>query len=219
MFSGGRDSTIAALRLQRCFANLVLVTVTSEHLVGIETVQSRLVELQAHLPMGTRWVHVLESPEMANDDNFGARTCLPCHRSYTATGFAIAKQYSAQSIAFGYTGYQSHWPEQTQSAIERLGRVMNAHGLELILPVYDIQTKEEAVALLRRTGLTQSALEQKCLRQVRNEALDADRLGTELAAWEKAIARSILYATVHRARVIADCCLADLVVEPMQGNA
>lgn len=54
LFSGGRDSTIAAVRLSRSFERLFLVTITSEHLIGIASVRRRLSELKSRLPQTTR---------------------------------------------------------------------------------------------------------------------------------------------------------------------
>jgi hypothetical protein len=58
MFSGGRDSTIAAVRLSRVVSELILVTVTSSHLVGIDRVRQRIAELRPILPRGSTWLHV-----------------------------------------------------------------------------------------------------------------------------------------------------------------
>jgi hypothetical protein len=38
LFSGGRDSTISAIKLSAFFERLILVTVTSQHLVGMDAV-------------------------------------------------------------------------------------------------------------------------------------------------------------------------------------
>jgi PP-loop superfamily ATP-utilizing enzyme len=56
MFSGGRDSTLAAIRLAQEWEKLVLVTVTTEHLVGLGSVIKRLEELKLHLPGNTEWI-------------------------------------------------------------------------------------------------------------------------------------------------------------------
>ena len=61
MFSGGRDSTLAAIRLSQQFDRLLLATITSDHLVGIDSVRRRLTELAPLLPPGSEWLHVLDT--------------------------------------------------------------------------------------------------------------------------------------------------------------
>jgi PP-loop superfamily ATP-utilizing enzyme len=53
MFSGGRDSTLAAVRMTRRGSPLILVTVSSSHLVGIDRVRRRLGELARIIPIET----------------------------------------------------------------------------------------------------------------------------------------------------------------------
>src|SRR5690242_13839333 len=81
MFSGGRDSSIAAVRLSQQFAKLVLVTVTSDHLVGYDLVRSRLRELRQHLSPDTLCIRVLQPVGLAELNSLRP-TCLPCHRDY-----------------------------------------------------------------------------------------------------------------------------------------
>src|SRR5205807_6393519 len=113
MFSGGRDSTLGALRLSDADKEIVLVTVTSSHLVGIDHVRQRLKEISPHLPPRTPWVHVRQPAELRTDTSFYERTCLPCHHAYVVSAVGCAKHLGATDMAFGYTQYQSNWPEQT----------------------------------------------------------------------------------------------------------
>lgn len=190
MFSGGRDSTVAAVRLGKRFDRLTLVTVTSEHLTGIETVHQRLRELRLHLPPSTRWLHIIEPTGFSRHDHFSVPTCLPCHRSYTAIGLIIMGRVGARALAFGYTKYQSGWPEQTPAAIQRLTEVLAEKSLRLIVPVYDLASKEAAMNELMRYKLTPSALEQKCIKQLVSRSLDEETLDVELEAWELALRES-----------------------------
>jgi len=209
MFSGGRDSTIAALRLRNSFNDLILVTVTSEHLFGIDRVHARLKELKSFLRPSTRWLHVIEPADLSKAGAFKAQTCLPCHHSYTILAFAVAAQCGARAIAFGYAGYQSHWPEQTPAAVERLNRIARANGLSLFLPVYDISHKDDAVRTLEQYGLTTEALEQKCLRQVNNVTLDDDGLRSELTVWEAAIRESLTSKSALSLPIVTDITLGE----------
>lgn len=184
MFSGGRDSTLAAVRLARQFPALVLVTVTSGHLVGIERVKRRLHELSGHLPANTEWIHVAQPPTLASQ-TLVPTTCLPCHSAYVIAGVFLARQLAVSDIAFGYVNYQSAWPEQTPYATERLRDLLNTIGMQLHLPVYSVTSKDDAVAELAALHLSTDALEQKCTQQEAHIALQTTVLSEEIDRWEQ----------------------------------
>jgi hypothetical protein len=104
---------------------------------------------------------------------------------------AIARSLSAQRLAFGYTRYQSDWPEQTPLATSRLAAVLGEYGIKLELPVIDLPSREHAQAELAAAGLSPDALEQKCRRQVSNVKLDESDLVAQIGLWETAIRRSM----------------------------
>ncbi len=187
LFSGGRDSTIAAVRLSSVVDGLTLVTVTSEHLAGIDAVRRRLDELKPYLPRNTKWLHVKQPEILPGNQLFRAPTCLPCHCFYTAVGITLAERLNANSLAFGYTGYQADWPEQAPYAIERLAWVLSTRGIRLVLPVYDITKRSDAIMELTKYCLSVDALEQKCSRHEFNIELESPRLREEVAAWEQAL--------------------------------
>jgi predicted subunit of tRNA(5-methylaminomethyl-2-thiouridylate) methyltransferase len=70
MFSGGRDSSIAAVRLARAGRAPALVTISSDHLLGIGNVKRRLAELAVHLPAPTRWLRIKQPLHLATDTSF-----------------------------------------------------------------------------------------------------------------------------------------------------
>lgn len=187
MFSGGRDSTLAAVRLDEQGAAITLVTVTSDHLVGIDRVETRLRELRSIIPPSTKWIHVRQPRLETGPANFNSRTCLPCHKEYVSIAGAILAEHPSRAIAFGYVSYQQQWPEQTPHAIASLKRVLRKHEIELLLPVHSLKTRDEAVSELTRYGLSAAALEQKCLRQVNNIQLDTHQLHDQVGIWENAI--------------------------------
>jgi len=190
MFSGGRDSTIAALRLAQSRNALTLVTVTANHLVGIENVKRRLGEMKRHLPTETRWIQV-EQPPLPSLESIGQATCLPCQRAYAAVGAIIALRDDVRNLALGYAKYQSAWPEQSPEATLRLRRILKGFGLDLELPVYEIGSKVEAENELDAYGIPAKASEQKCLRQETNIEIPSALLNQELDRWEKSLAEVI----------------------------
>lgn len=191
MFSGGRDSTLAALRLAGKFEKLILVTVTTANLVGLERVARRLVELRPHLPGTTEWLQIALPADFVPHRQVAPTTCLPCHHVYLVTGAIVAEKYGSKHLALGYTGYQSGWTEQTPYAIERLSEIMSSIGLRMILPVADLETKEQAVEELRANNLSTLSLEQKCIRQLNDAGLSLDLLRQEVDRWGDDLRRAL----------------------------
>jgi hypothetical protein len=168
LFSGGRDSTLAALRLAEQGWSITLLTLTSPHLVGIESVRTRVKELTDLLGPSTEWVHVAVSPRPDRISLNELQTCLPCHHAYLSVAVSLADHKLVHAVATGYSGYQAHWLEQTPYAIERLREVLGGHGKELLLPVGDLISKDQAIRELQERGVSDCALEQKCLQQQTN---------------------------------------------------
>jgi hypothetical protein len=190
MFSGGRDSTISAVRLSKTFARLTLVTVLFEHLIGIERVYKRIIQLKRYLPRETEWLQVIQ-PKFPMTETLSNATCLPCQSAYISVGIIIAQKFRISNFAMGYSGYQNSWPEQTPYATTRLKKLMEDIGLRLHLPVYDIQRKEDAINELIRLGLESESYEQKCLKQSSNIELEEDILCTEIDRWINCITETI----------------------------
>ena len=186
MFSGGRDSTIAAKRLAHKFERLTLVTVTSNHLVGIQTVAERISQLKSHLPGQTEWLQV-EQPVLPPLKSLGNASCLPCQRAYAIIGAIIAKRLGVHNLALGYAKYQSDWPEQSPQATSTLKDALQRFSLKLHLPVYDLISKAQAEEELASYELSIDSLEQKCLRQETNLKIPANLLKQELKIWGESI--------------------------------
>jgi hypothetical protein len=210
MFSGGRDSTLAALRLHQRGIPIAMVTVTSNHLVGMERVLRRLTELSSILPAGTRWLQVRQPEELRTDTSFYEQTCLSCPHAYVVASAALASSLGACQLAFGYAGYQMDWPEQTPLAVGRLTDVLARHGISLELPVYDLASREAAIAELGQFGLSPDSLEQKCLRQVTNVALSEPRLRQQVDLWEAAIDQSMRALDTIKIEILAESTLGAL---------
>jgi hypothetical protein len=204
MFSGGRDSTLAALRLNLARKPLTLVTVSSSHLIGIDRVHRRLTELSDHLPAQTRWFQVRQPDELRTDTSFFEQTCLPCHHAYVVVSAALATSAEATCLAFGYAGYQADWPEQTPLAVSRLAAVLARYKISLELPVYNVRSRDAAIRELQDFGLSSESLEQKCSRQVHNVVLSESRLRQQVDVWESAIDSSMRAIDTIKIEVLAE---------------
>ena len=191
MFSGGRDSTLAALRLHKEGYKITLITVQSNHLYGITLVHQRLRELRNIIPENTPWLVIQQPSRLRTDTSFYEMTCLPCHHAYVVIAAALSLRLKTSALAFGYAGYQNTWPEQTPLATSRLRAVLRRHNIELHLPVYNLDSRQQVIDELRAFGVTTESLEQKCLQQVHNIALPEDKLTAQIDPWEQAIEESI----------------------------
>ena len=185
-FSGGRDSTIAALRLARTFPVLKLVTVSTSHLIGAERVITRLIEIRNRLPVSTEWLHFTYTREVETGSEL-VQTCLPCQAVYAAAVLHTADQYGIDCVAFGYTDYQSAWAEQTPAGRAQLALALAKRGKSVKFPVADLCDKEQAKRELQENGMTDSALEQTCLRQQRNDNSQSAILDAEIVRWGKTL--------------------------------
>lgn len=190
MFSGGRDSTVAAARLAESFSRLTLLTICSGHLVGIEQVHRRIEALSPLLTKETEWYKIVQ-PKLPVTEMLSGRTCLPCQRAYVITGAIIAQRSGAEHLAMGYSGYQNTWPEQTPYAVARLTKLLESFGITLILPVYDITSKGAVMEELSGLGLSNESQEQKCLRQHLHMELEEEALREEIDRWIEGIGESL----------------------------
>ena len=159
MFSGGRDSTLAALRLHNEGYNITLVTVKSNHLRGILSVHQRLRELRTILPGDTPWLAIQQPSQLRTDTSFYEMTCLPCHHAYVVIAAALSMRLKTPALAFGYAGYQNTWPEQTPLATSRLQALLDRHNISLVLPVYNYYSRQQIIDELTAFGVTADSLE------------------------------------------------------------
>jgi hypothetical protein len=189
MFSGGRDSTLAAIRQARSWQKLVLVTVTAQDLKGLERVNQRLIELKPYLLGNTEWLNIKLPFELVKIQHSKSITCLSCHHSYLVIGAIIAEKYKANHLSLGYTSYQSNWTEQTPYAIKNLRTIMDSIGLKVILPAHDITSKENANKELQTYDLSEVSLEQKCVKQLIDPNLKGDLLHQEVDRQGKILAQ------------------------------
>jgi hypothetical protein len=174
LFSGGRDSTLGAIRLSESFDRVVLVTILSPHMTGLNRVHARLEELGRILAVDCEWMLVPETPLVLSRSPGDG--CVDCHFGYFFTAHSIARELECNRIACGFTQYQSAWVEQTPYAVKRLTEVMAEHGTELLLPVAEIASREEVEAELKSKLASAVSLELKCARQQPDPGLTGNPL-------------------------------------------
>jgi len=188
LFSGGRDSTVAAARLAGQCQNVVLLTISNSHLLGMEHVRSRIDELSPYFKGNGEWLHVAVSPSALRVPEVDLPGCLTCQHSYVAVAARVADQYGINHVALGYTAYQAGWVEQSPYAITRLSEVLATAGKTLILPANDLASKDQAKHMLRLLNLSEDALEQKCARQQTNDVpLDEETTRARVDQWAESL--------------------------------
>ena len=210
MFSGGRDSTLAAVRLTGSWEKLVLVTATAQDLKGLNRVKQRLVELKPYLPCNTEWLNIALPSSLSKNQHSRLTTCLSCHHSYLVIGAMVAESFGSSHLALGYTGYQSSWVEQTPYAIESLREIMSSIGLNIVLPVLDIVNKEKANEELRSYRLSEISLEQKCVRQLIDPNLQGDLLRLEVDQMAKQLIQVLANRNSMSLNIVDRILLNDL---------
>lgn len=203
LFSGGRDSTLSAVYLARRYEYLYLTTVKSVHLKGIENVYRRLGELQPFLKGKCTW-ELYRKIENLPVARLRPTTCLPCHAYYIALMQNLAVAGKIENVSLGYVGYQNCWEEQSEYAKQSLRRYLEEAGLNLLLPVEQIARKEEMKELLKEQGLTEDALEQKCLKSSFNVRLEETEIREQVDAWIASIREIYLLLRGKYAFTLAD---------------
>lgn len=135
-----------------------LVTVSNSRLKNIASVRKRVRELRPYATKGSTWRRVVELTTLPST------TSLPDQMAFllglVLAAVCVARTNQSRSIAFGYTGYQSHWLEQSQYSIDSLALILKKCGFSLILPTIELSEKAQAIWILRCLGLSTDSLEQ-----------------------------------------------------------
>lgn len=198
LFSGGRDSTVAALRLASRFKHLVLVTVRSPHMIGMERLQFRIGELRRTLKNQCEWMLIPETGSFHRATAAKSAGCISCHFGYFWIASALAHQLRCDSIACGFVAYQSDWVEQTPYAIQRLSEFLQQRKQRLLLPVLEIQSRAQVEAELESHGLSTDSHELKCVRQHVDPGLTGEKLKAMVDSWAEKLRAAV---TGHRSPI------------------
>lgn len=170
LFSGGRDSSLAACLLATSGRRVHLLTCNNGVSIGTDLSQHRYVELQRALgrrlegrtvvpSMGLFRRLALQNIE-ADFARFGKNLIMLGSQLATHTeGIVFCLDYAVRSMAAGSTKYQAHFPEQMDVARERLHAFCRDFGIEYLLPVGDFKSEEEVKYRLLDYGVSTKSLE------------------------------------------------------------
>ncbi len=182
MFSGGKDSFLAAVREVTNGQNVVLISFDGGALVGHRNLRycaNRLTEhfgrrkvsyVGCYRTVGTLnrlkryWVNAQmcdlgkEYPNMTNCQF----QCLHCQTAMWVAAIAYAKAKDIKSIACGYKACDEFCTGQPRY-ITAIARLAALHGIEVSTPVYSIESDYERDVEMGLHGFEPTACEAKCL--------------------------------------------------------
>lgn len=176
MYSGGKDSTLAAIRLHNEGYNVHFIHFDNGHmrdqdkpyLTFKKTFQDKegyffdyeLSEVNIKDLFETyysNWNHTLTDPLLTSEIR-----CLSCRMAMYTTLIRIAKKEGFKYIAEGARISQKFMLEQIP-IIERLTKLAQSNGIELLLPVLHLYDDEKEKQELLDNGYSSKTWESKCL--------------------------------------------------------
>ena len=164
-FSGGRDSSCAALKLIHAKRNPLLLTVIDSNFQSDIKTEQRVNELNTKVSFPFSWLSI-RVPDFYNKilvtPVLTSPSCFNCFMVKLSVAIIIAQKHSIDTIATGFTSYQASWVEQSPTAIEETKKFLDEYGLTLELPVWELQSKEDACKILSEHSITPKPLEPVC---------------------------------------------------------
>jgi predicted PP-loop superfamily ATPase len=164
-FSGGRDSSCAALKLIQKKKSPLLLTIIDSNLQTDQKTEGRVKELRDKFGLTFSWVSICAQPfyeEIFKTPVLTSPSCFNCFMVKLSVAIIIAKKHSVSTIATGFTSYQASWVEQSRTAIDETKKFLSEYELSLELPVWDIQSKEDASKILSNNSMSPEPLEPVC---------------------------------------------------------
>jgi predicted subunit of tRNA(5-methylaminomethyl-2-thiouridylate) methyltransferase len=170
LFSGGRDSSLAACLLATGGRLVHLFTCNNGVCIGGDLSQYRYLELQTALREHLEGRTVVSSMGLfrrvalqdieADFLRFGKNLILLGSQLATHTeGIIFCLDHNLKSMAAGSTKYQEHFPEQMSVARERLQAFCEEFGIEYLLPVGEFANEHDVKYRLLDYGISTKSLE------------------------------------------------------------
>ena len=174
LFSGGRDSSLAAVRLIEMGYEIHLLTFDNGAIEGIARSNLRLSEFNEKIKKKIVTRKIINCKELFKKialldiekdiESFKTNlVCMGCKMAMHTISLNYCLKNDIKVIADGYTYYQREWPEQMPKAIEEIRKFHSKYGIQYINPVYDIKSKENAKEKLALHKLSVDSLEGKCI--------------------------------------------------------
>jgi hypothetical protein len=170
LFSGGRDSTLAAVRtILNGFRPRLLIG-QSGFSIGGYLLDARLAELQTACgPIGLEVERVpvqglvrnLSLVTLEEDISTHRVNLIPLGESLAVHAAGVARCLLLESpvLVNGFSGYQRHLPEQSPAGVEVIGALVAEFGVELRCPVLEVGDVKDVQYELMEYGLTPKSAE------------------------------------------------------------
>ena len=176
MYSGGKDSTLAAIRLHNEGYNVHFIHFDNGHMRDQDkpylTFKKTFQDKEGYFfdyessevnikdlfeTYYSNWNHTLTDPLLTSEIR-----CLSCRMAMYSTLIRIAKKEGFKYIAEGARISQKFMLEQPP-IIERLTKLAQDNGLELLLPVLHLEDDQLEIEELISNGYSSKTWESKCL--------------------------------------------------------
>lgn len=190
LFSGGRDSTLAAcLTHEHTEAPVHLLTMENGFGHGPRLAGLRVRELDGALGGESIRHHTLSVRGLAqliairdieNDfrDFHTNLVTLGSALAMIARAAVFALAHELPSVVTGYSGYQRHFPEQSDAAIAWFEDVLTQHGLRLECPIRSYESQRDVKDALLLYDVSGKSLERSTVfADSFSEASDHDVVG------------------------------------------
>ncbi|MFJ1759013.1 hypothetical protein ACIOD2_01780 [Amycolatopsis sp. NPDC088138] len=196
LFSGGRDSTLAAVRCIINGQHPILINFDTGFGTGRSLVNNRIDELEDcfgkdRITFGNVPIYGLVRSVACRDlvedvQKYGANL-IPLGESLAmhAAAIVIAKQLSASHVVNGFSGYQSNLPEQIPTSISTIRRFVESYDIKLITPLAKSTYVQDVQYELIQYGITPKSLESvsifaDCCEPVEDEVSVIDYIESKL---------------------------------------
>lgn len=176
LYSGGKDSTLSAIRLHNAGYNVHFIHFNNGHMKDQD--KPYLTYRKTFSPEdGYYFSYLHKSVNMEylfnsyfskyskkDDDSIitSELRCLSCRMAMYTEAIRIARQKGFHYIAEGARISQKFMLEQ-KPILNRLQTITNSYGIELIFPVLDLQDDQEEINEIIANGYSSKTWESKCL--------------------------------------------------------
>ncbi len=181
LYSGGRDSTLAALKLLEEGFKVKAITFVAPYIVGEKNICTTINRIKSSYNRSFVFLGFMDisgvmreyikhyynlTPKLIEEE-FGELSpsqvnCLSCRMAMYTMAIILARQMKIKRIAEG-ARYSQGFVVQLPEFFNVLNEILNTYGLELVLPVYNIEDDQLLKSYLLMRGFIPKSYEMQCL--------------------------------------------------------
>lgn len=165
-YSGGVDSTVAALKLSETFDKLHLITYKTGTLLFVSQSRKNLYLLQDNLGKGRIHHEIVNIKELCRlmkrgygkdyltycNGSAPAILCASCKIAMHTRNVIYCLEHGIPAAADGSVRTQSDHPEMMPGVLNEWARFYAEHNVRFDVPIYDFGSKDDELAYLREKG-------------------------------------------------------------------